>query len=76
MNSSSVPTYAFMPASDSRLSCLRRICRGEATTSEPSSQPRSARSATVPGCHGTRRSVARSGVMTKSPYPVSHELIA
>ena len=76
MNSSSVPTYARMPAPSRRASCRRRICRGEATTSLPSSHCRSAISETVPGCQGTRRNVAMSGIITKSPYPRSHELMA
>ena len=39
---------ASSPRSASRSSWRRRICRGEATTGEPSSQPRSARISAVP----------------------------
>ena len=42
MNSSSVPAFAARPRSASRASWRRRICRGEATTSRPSSHSRSA----------------------------------
>ena len=49
-------------------SAARRICRGEAHDRRAVLPARGRRSAaTVPGCHGTRRSVARSGAMTKSP---------
>ena len=44
-----------------------RICRGEATTGEPSCHWRSAMHIAVPGVHGTGRSVARSGFISKSP---------
>jgi len=27
----------------------------------------------VPGSHGSRRSVERSGIMAMSPYPFSHD---
>ena len=47
MNSSSVPAVAIQPRSASRSSWRRRIWRGEATTSRPSSQPRSAISSAV-----------------------------
>ncbi len=67
MNSSSVPAVALQPRSASRPSWRRRIWRGEASTSEPSSQARSAISITVPSCHGTGRSVSMSGTITKSP---------
>ena len=67
MNSSSVPAVALQPRSASRASWRRRIWRGEATTSDPSSQPRSAITSTVPSCHGTGRRVSMSGFITKSP---------
>ncbi len=67
MNSSSVPAAATQPRSASRAIWRRRIWRGEATTSEPSSHSRSAMQSAVPGCQGIRRSVSRSGRMTKSP---------
>ena len=67
MNSSSVPALAVNPVSFSRASWRRRIWRGEATTSRPSSHSRSAISITVPGCHGTGQSVSRSGFIWKSP---------
>ena len=76
MNSSSVPALAVHPCSVRRASCRRRICRGEATTSEPSSQARSHRHMAVPSCHGTGRSVLMSGLSTKSPYPRSHDDIS
>ena len=67
MNSSSVPAVALQPRSASRASWRRRIWRGDATTSEPSSQARSAITSTVPSCHGIGRSVSMSGFITKSP---------
>ena len=76
MNSSSVPALAVHPRSPRRAIWRRRIWRGEATTSLPSSHWTSARHSTVPSCQGTSRSVERSGRMTKSPYPVSHEDIS
>ena len=50
-----------------RLGGERRIWRGEAATSAPSSQARSAITSAVPSCQGTSRSVSRSGRITKSP---------
>ena len=67
MNSSSVAALALKPRSSSRRSCRRRIWRGEATTSLPSGQRRSAITIAVPGSHGTGRSVSRSGTISKSP---------
>ncbi len=61
MNSSSVPALALQPRSARRASWRRRIWRGEATTSAPSSHATSARHITVPSCQGTGRSVPRSG---------------
>ena len=67
MNSSSVPAFALQPRSASRASWRRRIWRGEATTSLPSSHATSDRQITVPSCHGTGRSVSRSGTSIMSP---------
>ena len=67
MNSSSVPAFATQPRSASRSSWRRRIWRGEATTSEPSSHFTSAMQSAVAGCHGIGRSVSKSGTITKSP---------
>ena len=67
MNSSSVAASAVQPRSASRASWRRRIWRGEATTSEPSCQAMSAMHIAVASCHGTIRSVSRSGLSTKSP---------
>ncbi len=67
MNSSSVAASAFQPRSASRSSWPRRIWRGEATTGESSCHTRSAMHIAVPSCHGTGRSVERSGRITKSP---------
>ena len=67
MNSSSVPTKATMSRSASRAVCRWRIWRGDATTSLPSSQTRSAYRNAVPSCQGSSRSVEKSGCMTKSP---------
>ena len=67
MNSSSVAAFANQPRSLSRASWRRRICLGEATTSEPSAHRMSARHSAVPSNHGIIRSVSRSGRMTKSP---------
>src|ERR1019366_79367 len=55
-----------LPGSPSRASWRLRIWRGEATTSEPSSQATSARHITVPSCHGTGRSMSRSGTSSMS----------
>ncbi len=66
-NSSSVPAFALQPCSARRASWWRRIWRGEARTSEPSGQATSARHTTVPSCHGTGRSVSRSGSSRMSP---------
>jgi hypothetical protein len=41
-----------------------------------SSQARSASNIAVPGCQGTIRSVDKSGIIAKSPYPRSHDDIA
>jgi hypothetical protein len=57
MNSSSVPALALHPRSASRPSWRRRICRGDATTSEPSSQARPHGTIAVPWSHGTERRV-------------------
>ena len=67
MNSSSVAALALKPRSARRASWRRRICRGEATTSRPSSHCRSAITIAVPGSQGTGRSVSRSGFISKSP---------
>ena len=67
MNSSSVPALALQPRSARRASWRRRIWRGEATTSLPSSQATSARQIAVPSCQGTGRSVSRSGTSSMSP---------
>ena len=67
MNSSSVPASAIQPREASRSICAARICRGEAITGAPSCQVRSAITRAEPSCHGSRRSVAMSGTMTKSP---------
>jgi hypothetical protein len=67
MNSSSVPAKACHPRSVRRPSWRRRIWRGDATTSLPSSHTTSAMSIAVPAFHGTTRSVSRSGLRTKSP---------
>ena len=67
MNSSSVPALAVSPRSASRASWRRRIWRGEATTSLPSSHWRSAITSTVAGCQGIGRSVSKSGFISKSP---------
>ncbi len=67
MNSSSVPALALQPRSASRASWRRRICRGDATTSVPSSHATSARQMAVPSCQGTVRSVAMSGTSSMSP---------
>ena len=61
MNSSSVPALALQPRSASRASWRRRIWRGEATTSVPSSHATSARHIAVPSCQGTGRSVVEVG---------------
>ena len=67
MNSSSVAPTAVRPRSASRSSWRRRIWRGEATTGEPSAHFRSAMHSAVPSCQGTRRSVSKSGFISKSP---------
>ena len=69
-NSSSVPACAVNP----RSAAGRAGGAGSAGARprrRPSSSTRSASSSAVPGCQGTRRSVARSGRRTKSPYPRS-----
>ena len=67
MNSSSVPTYGTSPLSASRAICLLRMLRGAWVTGLPSIQDRSAITSAVPGSHGSRRSVEKSGVITMSP---------
>ena len=76
MNSSSEPMFAVHPRSASRSSWRRRIWRGEAATGRPSCHSRSATTIAVRSSQGTRRSVAMSGLKTKSPYPVSHDAIS
>jgi hypothetical protein len=67
MNSSSVAATAVQPRSASRSSWRRRIWRGEAATGLSSCHSRSAMHIAVPGCHGTSRSVSKSGFISKSP---------
>ena len=67
MNSSSVPAYAVQPRSARRASWAARIWRGEAHDAPAAFPLMSAMHNAVPGCHGTGRSVERSGARTKSP---------
>jgi hypothetical protein len=62
-----VPVIARQPCSASRSDCARRTCRGAGVTGRSSSVVRSHSTRTVPSCQGTRRSVDRSGFITKSP---------
>ena len=67
MNSSSVPPKAVNPSRCASSTWARSTCRGDWRTGVPSSHERSHWTIADAGSHGARRSVARSGVIRKSP---------
>ena len=71
MNSSSVAASAVSPAFSRRAIWLRSTSRGLCTSGSSVVDVRSAISMAVPGSHGMRRNVSKSGFSTMSPYPVS-----
>ena len=71
MNSSSVPTNAVRPAFSRRASWVRSTSRGLWMSGSSLVLVRSAITIAVPGSHGMRRRLSKSGFSTMSPYPVS-----
>ena len=67
MNSSSVAPNGVKPSRAASSTCARSTCRGDWRTGVPSSHDRSHWTIADDGSHGAARSVAASGVMTKSP---------